>query len=109
MRKIDCVHARIQKMLGAIVDQGGSPQGQKSKKNFLVLFKNDIFSGNFMRKIDCAHSRSVKTFVSPLKMKKIRIFRCENMGKNTYFSIFKGETKVFTLRECAQSIFRIKL
>jgi len=27
----------------------------------------------------------------------------------TYFSIFKGQTKVFTLRECAQSISRIKL
>ena len=27
----------------------------------------------------------------------------------TYISIFKGQTKVFTLRKCAQSILRIKL
>jgi len=31
------------------------------KKFFLNFCKNDFPRGNFMRKIDCAHSRSVKT------------------------------------------------
>jgi hypothetical protein len=69
--------------LGAIMDQG---EGHPRVKNRNKIFLNDIFTGNFMRKIDCAHSRSVKNFVSPLKLKntlflpifshlKIRIFQ----------------------------------
>ena len=66
-----------------------------------------------MRKIDCVHSRNMKTFGWPLKSAKnskkikFKVNKCENMGKNTYF--FKGQTKVFMLQEYPQSIFRIKL
>ena len=42
------------------------------------MLQNDISRGNFMRKIDCAHFRSVKTFVWPLKI------------ENTYFYLYKN-------------------
>ena len=31
------------------------------------------------------------------------------MGKNTYFQFLKIKQKVFMLRECAQSIFRLEI
>ena len=45
--------------------RGDHPRVKNRNKIFLKFLKNDIFRGNFMRKIDCAHSRSVKTFVWP--------------------------------------------
>ena len=51
------------------LDQGGHPR-VKNRKNFLQFKKNDIFRDNFMRKIDCAHLRGMKTFVWPLKIEK---------------------------------------
>ena len=36
----------------------------------IFFSKNDPIRGNLMREIDCAHSRSVKTFVWPLKIEK---------------------------------------
>jgi 2-acylglycerol O-acyltransferase 2 len=44
----------VGKKLGDILDNF-------SKK----IFQNDIFRGNFMRKFDCAHFRSAKTFFDP--------------------------------------------
>jgi hypothetical protein len=64
-----------------------------------------------MRKIDCAHSQSVKTFVSPLKSEKyvfLPIFS-HLLTLNIFFEFFADFSKVFTLRKCAQSIFRKKL
>jgi hypothetical protein len=37
--------------------KGGSHLGVILRKNFLIL---DLYRGKIMRKIDCAHSRSVK-------------------------------------------------
>ena len=62
-----------------------------------------------MRKIDCAHSRSVKIFEKSAKNSKKIMFKVKNMGKNMYFLIFKGQKKVSMLREYAQSMFRTKL
>jgi hypothetical protein len=47
------------------MDQRRVTHGQKSKKIF-----NDLSKGNFIQKIYCAHSQSVKTFVLPLNMEK---------------------------------------
>jgi hypothetical protein len=52
----------FEKKFGAIMDQEVIP-GSKIEKKISKFEKNDIFRGNFMRKIDCAHSRSAKTFV----------------------------------------------
>ena len=85
--------------------KGGGHPRVKNRKNLL----NDVFRGNFMREIDCAHSRSVKTFEKLTKNSKKLSLKSINVKIWVKIRIFKGETKVFMLRECAQSIFCIKL
>ena len=41
------------------------PPGYIAPKIFLNFFKNDFSRGDFMRKIDCAHLRSLKCFLDP--------------------------------------------
>ena len=66
-----------------------------------------------MRKIDCAHSQSMKTFVRPLKNseKSEEKLSLKSINEKIWVKIriFKDQIKVSTLQECAQSIFRIKL
>ena len=50
--------------------------------------QNDISRGNFMRKIDCAHSRSVKTFVWPLKIENTYFYPYKNRYFNSCFYYF---------------------
>jgi hypothetical protein len=66
-----------------------------------------------MQKIDCAHSRSAKTppsscFRENVNFSTIFVRQTSPLPKSI-FSRKQGEGGVFTLRECAQSIPRIKL
>ena len=74
--------------------------------------KNDPSRGNFMRGIDCAYSRILKMLPWPWFREKLgfwsKIFRFSQF-RNPIFSLNQGQGSIFTLRECAQSISRIKL
>ena len=62
-----------------------------------MLLQNDISRGNFMRKINCAHSQSVKTFVWPLKIENTYFYPYKNTYFNLYFYYFwlKNRKKIF--------------
>ena len=84
------------------------------RKKFLLKFpENHPIRGKIMQKIDCAYSRNVKMLPWPW-FRKIDICieaKIEKFWNFQYvlISLNQDQGSIFTLRECAQSILRMKL
>ena len=74
--------------------------------DYLMKFfsKMIIFRGNSMWGIDCAHPRTVKTLPWPWFREGIGVLK-----RNQFWFFSWSQRSVFTVRECAQSIPRIKV
>ena len=79
----------------------------ENRKILKFLPQNRISGGNFMRRIDCAHSRSLERLLWPWFR---GISTCWIFALiHTLIFLNQGQESVFKLRERAQSILRMKL
>ena len=104
MRRIDCAHSRSVKTLPWPWFRKSGECIEAKIKHFRIFMRKPPILGFSSRGIDCAHSRTVNMLPYSGKKLKNRTFRF----KIPIPSLNQDQESVFTVRECAQSIFRLE-